>query len=175
MVHLFMNEKADYNYTEHKWTNVVGHYLQVVNWRTIKVGCAVNKCDNLYISHDNQQEVWNNAWYWVCDYWPPVSYKTRPYDYKDGQVCSECMVPKDSGLGWRCEDQTCQDCKLDGTDPSCKQSKECTSFNKDKDINCPLIASFGMCGGHNFKWSLIHCQTSCKLCSTVNDAFADES
>ncbi|CAG2192696.1 unnamed protein product [Mytilus edulis] len=29
MVHLFMNEKADYNYTEHKWTNVVGHYLQV--------------------------------------------------------------------------------------------------------------------------------------------------
>ncbi|VDI51030.1 Hypothetical predicted protein [Mytilus galloprovincialis] len=175
MVHLFMNEKADYNYMEHKWTNVVGHYLQVVNWRTIKVGCAVNKCDNLYISHENQQEVWNNAWYWVCDYWPPVSYKTRPYDYKDGQVCSECMVPKDSGLGWRCEDQTCQDCKLDGTDPSCKQSKECTSFNKDKDINCPLIASFGMCGGHNFKWSLIHCQTSCKLCSTVNDAFADES
>ncbi|CAC5406098.1 unnamed protein product [Mytilus coruscus] len=175
MVHLFMNEKADYNYKDHQWTDVVGHYLQVVNWRTIKVGCAVNKCDNLFISTPTQQEVWNNAWYWVCDYWPPVSYKSRPYDYTDGQVCSECMVPKDSGLGWKCVDQTCRDCKLDGSDPNCKQSKECTEFNEDIDPMCPMVAAYGMCGGHNFKWALINCQTSCKLCSTVNDAFVEEA
>ncbi|XP_052092552.1 uncharacterized protein LOC127729020 [Mytilus californianus] len=175
IVHLFMNEKDDYNYKDHQWTDVVGHYLQVVNWRTIKVGCAVNKCDNLYVSTSTQHEVWNNAWYWVCDYWPPVSYNSRPYDYTDGKVCSECMVPKDSGLGWKCVDQTCRDCKLDGSDPNCKQSKECTEFNEDKDPMCPMVAAYGMCGGHNFKWSLITCQTSCKLCSTVNDAFVEEA
>ncbi|CAC5415674.1 unnamed protein product [Mytilus coruscus] len=175
IVHMFMNEKDDYNYKDHQWTDVVGHYLQVVNWRTIKVGCAVNKCDNLYVSTSTQKDIWNNAWYWVCDYWPPVSYKSRPYDYTDGQVCSECMVPKDSGLGWKCADQTCRDCKLDGTDPDCKQSKECTKLNEDKDPMCPMIAIYGMCGGHNFKWALINCQTSCKLCSTVNDAFLEEA
>ncbi|XP_071154652.1 peptidase inhibitor 15-like [Mytilus edulis] len=173
MVDLYMNEKDNYNYKDHQWIGVVGHYLQVVNWKTIQVGCAMNKCDNLYISTPTQQEVWKNAWYWVCDYWPPVSSKLRPYDYTNGQACSECMVPKDSGLGWKCVDQACRDCKLDGSDPDCQQSKECTEFNDDKDPMCPFIASMGMCGGENFKWALINCQTSCKLCSTVNDAFVE--
>ncbi|XP_063420729.1 glioma pathogenesis-related protein 1-like [Mytilus trossulus] len=121
MVGLYMNEKDNYNYKDHQWIGVVGHYLQVVNWKTIQVGCAMNKCDNLYISTPTQQEVWKNAWYWVCDYWPPVSTKSRPYDSTNGQACSECMVPKGSGLGWKCIDQTCRDCKLDGSDPDCRK------------------------------------------------------
>ncbi|VDI24350.1 Hypothetical predicted protein, partial [Mytilus galloprovincialis] len=53
------------------------------------------------------------------------------------------------------------DCKLDGTDPECQQSKECTEFNDDKEDVCPRLALMGMCRGAYLPWTLKNCQTSC--------------
>ncbi|OWF49911.1 Peptidase inhibitor 16 [Mizuhopecten yessoensis] len=167
---LFYNEKGDYDMVGHSWVDydLVGHYLQVVYWDTVKVGCGLNFCPTLYLPDTGA--VWNNAWYWACDYWPPLHTNTRPYHV--GDPCSECVVPVGKGFGWKCEENICEDCTIG--DAGCNEAGPCTSFDPDVKSKaiCDKVQKHKYCekGSPGYKFAKLYCKTTCQFCRGIPES-----
>ncbi|XP_066562777.1 cysteine-rich venom protein tigrin-like [Amia ocellicauda] len=84
---------------------VVGHYTQVVWYRSNLVGCAIAHCPDEELFH----------YFYVCHYCPPGNYADSLYTpYKAGPPCGDCPNS--------CEDKLCNNpCELFDKSSSCKQ------------------------------------------------------
>ncbi|XP_069122302.1 cysteine-rich secretory protein 2-like [Argopecten irradians] len=173
VVQLFYNEKSDYDINGHSFVDfdLVGHYLQLEYWDTVKVGCGVTFCPILHLP--DHGDVWQNAYYWACDYWPPLHSKTRPYQI--GEPCTQCVVPSGKGIGWMCVDDTCEECNIG--EPGCNEPGPCTTFEPDKSTNiCKKVKARNYCnkGTPGYKYAKFYCKTTCEFCSGIPESIDEE-
>ena len=71
----WVSERADYSYAANSCApqKVCGHYTQVVWATSVRLGCAVARCDGAGVPFGVSQ-------IWVCNYDPPGNYQgERPY------------------------------------------------------------------------------------------------
>uniref|UniRef100_A0A194AJ68 SCP domain-containing protein n=1 Tax=Pinctada fucata TaxID=50426 RepID=A0A194AJ68_PINFU len=171
---LFYDEKKDYDFITNSWdpNKMVGHYLQMSNWQTTLVGCGKKVCDKLEVVPTG--EFWTDATYYVCDYWPPVSWKEPPYE--KGEHCSMCIMPESPGMGFQCKDDGCDECRLDDANQNCHPPIECPRYTPDTYVyqnTCKTIEKWGACNkdDRNHAFAKINCQTTCKVCADVPQRF----
>ncbi|XP_063078318.1 cysteine-rich venom protein-like [Engraulis encrasicolus] len=131
----WFNEDANYQYgTGPIGTATVGHYTQLVWYRSIEVGCAVANCPHMGFKY-----------FYVCQYCPAgnVFYQGHngyAYPYKEGPPCGDCPDSCDHGL-----------C----TDP-CPYS--------DKAGNCAALVKQYGCGNKSVvTWCPASCQCKGKI------------
>jgi len=112
----WQDERNDYNYGSGTCNSgkVCGHYTQVVNARSSKLGCGAAQCATVSIGPG---VTWNNALIVVCNYSPPGNVMGRPI-YQYGTPCSNCDSEL-TGAGFKCVNNLCASCNP-GTDPSCR-------------------------------------------------------
>ncbi|XP_063078317.1 cysteine-rich venom protein Cau1-like [Engraulis encrasicolus] len=92
-IQTWYNEVKDYRYGHGAIGNaVVGHYTQVVWYRSNQIGCAMAHCPNLQFKY-----------FYVCQYCPAgnVFYEGHngfAHPYKKGPACGDCPKACDNGL-----------------------------------------------------------------------------
>ncbi|XP_029452751.1 cysteine-rich venom protein-like [Rhinatrema bivittatum] len=122
VIKAFYSEKTDFEYGKgvKQEGDVVGHYLQVVWYRSFEVGCAVVNCINS-----------EYQFYYVCHYCPAGNkQQTLNMPYKTGKPCGDCPNACDNGL---CTNV----CPYEDTFSNCHeyvQNPKCT--NQDL-LECP--------------------------------------
>ncbi|XP_060069791.1 cysteine-rich venom protein natrin-1-like [Ylistrum balloti] len=170
VVQLFYNEKSLYDIDGHSTVDysLVGHYLQLVYWDTVKVGCGVTFCDQLFLPDTG--DTWYNTWYWACDYWPSLHANIPPYHV--GNPCSECVVPSGKGIGWMCVDNTCEECNIG--DPGCNEPEPCTKFDPDVQSKamCDKVKKHKFCekGSRGYRFAKLYCRTTCQFCRGIPES-----
>ncbi|XP_041951822.1 serotriflin-like [Alosa sapidissima] len=134
-IQAWFNEDKHYKYGQGPIGNAtVGHYTQVVWYRSNEIGCGVAYCPN-----------GGFAYFYVCHYCPPgnVFFKGHngyAYPYKEGPPCGDCPDACDNGL-----------C----TDPC--------PYN-DNYGNCPEIAKSWGCSNTNVAdWCPASCKCQGKI------------
>ncbi|XP_053879450.1 cysteine-rich venom protein pseudechetoxin-like [Malaclemys terrapin pileata] len=66
----------------------IGHYTQVVWYKSYQIGCAIAYCPQRFYKY-----------YYVCHYCPAGNYRnTMNTPYKSGPVCGDCPNACDNGL-----------------------------------------------------------------------------
>ncbi|XP_069122553.1 cysteine-rich secretory protein 3-like [Argopecten irradians] len=174
VVQLFYNEKQYYDIGDHSFVNfeLVGHYLQLEYWQTVKVGCGVTFCPTLYLPDSG--EVWDNAYYWACDYWPHL--KSGGLPFETGEPCSQCVVPHGKDIGWRCVEEACEECYGIGKN-GCQPPGPCPRFEPDRSANiCKKVKDHNFCnkGTPGYKYAKMYCKTTCEFCSSIPESLFDE-
>ncbi|XP_066851167.1 cysteine-rich venom protein-like isoform X2 [Anser cygnoides] len=89
-IQAWYNEEKDFKYGVGATTKdaVIGHYTQVVWYKSYQIGCAVAYCPNS-----------NYKYFYVCQYCPAgnrVDLMKTPY--KEGKPCGDCPNACDNGL-----------------------------------------------------------------------------
>ncbi|XP_033119640.1 GLIPR1-like protein 1 isoform X3 [Anneissia japonica] len=99
------DESEHYKYNKEQCDGVCGHYTQMVDTRSLKIGCATNynKCPGIF------------GYILVCNYSPAGNFNgKRPY--QKGKTCSKC--PDNTKF---CVDKFCAACE----DGNCKCKRKC--------------------------------------------------
>ncbi|KAE8605419.1 hypothetical protein XENTR_v10015126 [Xenopus tropicalis] len=69
---------------------VIGHYTQVMWYKSYRIGCYCTECPNDGV---------RLKYYYVCQYYPAGNYADRiNYPYKSGPSCADCPDACDNGL-----------------------------------------------------------------------------
>ncbi|XP_077171342.1 serotriflin-like isoform X2 [Paroedura picta] len=125
-IQAWFDEKADYTYGVGPKTEnaVIGHYTQLVWYKSFQIGCAAANCSHAIYKY-----------FYVCHYCPAgnVEGENIYKPYKVGEPCGDC--PDD------CEESLC-------TNP-CRQEDEvsnCVQLKKTHTCQHPLVR--GYCPGH---------------------------
>ncbi|MBN3309618.1 CRVP protein, partial [Amia calva] len=81
------NEVSNYRYGMGSVNGgVIGHYTQMVWYRSNEIGCAVAYCPNSMYKY-----------FYVCHYCPPGNYQYK-YPYQEGPSCGDCPNACDNNL-----------------------------------------------------------------------------
>jgi len=101
------NERIDYNFAAGACNSgkVCGHWTQVVDSRSTKVGCGAAQCASVSVGPSTTL---NNVNIVVCNYSPPGNMAGRPM-YLPGTPCSNCDSEQ-TGAGFKCVNNLCASC-----------------------------------------------------------------
>ncbi|KAM4771704.1 cysteine-rich venom protein DIS2-like [Rhinophrynus dorsalis] len=103
---------------------VVGHYTQVMWYRSYQVGCHVSQCNkSIY------------KFFYVCHYCPPGNTNQDGRPYKSGPACADCPSSCDNGLCTNyCKAQDWyRDCSVYNQGTACQTDKR---FAEDCPATC---------------------------------------
>ncbi|XP_075893876.1 cysteine-rich venom protein tigrin-like [Nelusetta ayraudi] len=113
-IQMWYDEVKDFKYGVGSFNGgVVGHYTQVVWYKSFQVGCAMAYCPDAKYKY-----------FYVCQYCPPGNYGLKK-PYTSGDTCSDC--PND------CNDKLCTNpCPYNDMYSNCPQltEKGCTDWSR---------------------------------------------
>jgi len=145
------NEKTFWNFNTGTCASrqVCGHYTQVVNARSLQVGCGVANCPSVNVGTGSN---WNNCVLVVCNYSPAGNVQGEPM-YQIGTPCSNCDSDQ-TGAGYKCVNNLCAPC-TPANDPfcSCGTPVTCVNGGAWSSSTCSCTCAPGYYG--------LTCQNSC--------------
>ncbi|XP_063065558.1 R3H domain containing-like [Engraulis encrasicolus] len=118
LVRSWHDEKNAFSYPNYCTGSVCSHYTQMVWASTSRMGCAINKCSNMYVFGST----WQQAVILVCNYSIKGNWVGEA-PYKRGKPCSACP----SSYGGTCSRNQCSTRSIRHV-----QSSRATTFKKYK-------------------------------------------
>ncbi|XP_075719941.1 cysteine-rich venom protein TEL1-like [Rhinoderma darwinii] len=111
------NKDFDYGSGPKQSSSVIGHYTQLVWYRSFKIGCALAYCPKQSF-----------VYYYVCQYCPAGNVKKNLHcPYEAGEACSQCKHACNNGL-------CVNPCPYDDEFEECSDYKDlCDSEEEDMD------------------------------------------
>ncbi|KAI3364222.1 hypothetical protein L3Q82_011022 [Scortum barcoo] len=115
---------------------VIGHYTQVVWYRSNKVGCGMAYCPNSQYKY-----------FYVCQYCPPGNYQYA-LPYQAGPTCADCPNA--------CDNKLCSKCQIQDLINPCNYT--------DKYSNCPdLKQQWGCSNTDVASWCPASCKCTTQI------------